>query len=148
MDWWKARGAGPNVAVDLAGNVPLGLTPHPTPMVAAWRRCRMLSSCPSRWRMRGAGGLLKLFDALGFRRISCGQCPPRTEPCPPKPPLLPPAGHCMTGTFFFLCFLVFFGAATKCAMCYVAWFIIFLQATKLICSPNCISCVLRGITRL
>lgn len=28
-----------------------------------------------------------------------------------------------------------FGAATKCAMCYVAWFIIFLQATKLICSP-------------
>lgn len=39
-------------------------------------------------------------------------------------------GHCMTGAF-----LVFFGAATKCAMCYVAWFIIFLQATKLICSP-------------
>lgn len=35
-------------------------------------------------------------------------------------------------------FLVFFGAATKCAMCYVAWFILFfyfLQATKLICSP-------------
>lgn len=36
----------------------------------------------------------------------------------------------MTGAFFGV-----FGAATKCAMCYVAWFIIFLQATKLICSP-------------
>lgn len=44
-------------------------------------------------------------------------------------PKLPP-GHCMTGAFFGV-----FGAATKCAMCYVAWFIIFLQATKLICSP-------------
>lgn len=41
-----------------------------------------------------------------------------------------PPGHCMTGAFFGV-----FGAATKCAMCYVAWFIIFLQATKLICSP-------------
>ena len=44
-------------------------------------------------------------------------------------PKLPP-GRCMTGAFFGV-----FGAATKCAMCYVAWFIIFLQATKLICSP-------------
>lgn len=46
------------------------------------------------------------------------------------PSLPPPHGRCMTGAFFGV-----FGAATKCAMCYVAWFIIFLQATKLICSP-------------
>lgn len=46
-----------------------------------------------------------------------------------EPPL--PRGHCMTGAFFGV-----FGAATKCAMCNVAWFIIFLQATKLICSPT------------
>lgn len=37
-------------------------------------------------------------------------------------------GHCMTGAFFVLfcfcfCFFGVFGAATICAMCYVAWFL-------------------------
>lgn len=45
---------------------------------------------------------------------------------------------------------MFFGAATKCAMCYVAWFIslisFFTSYKAHFCSPNCTSCVLRDIT--
>lgn len=47
------------------------------------------------------------------------------------PPYTPPLSWSLYDRSFF----GVFGAATKCAMCYVAWFIIFLQATKLICSP-------------
>lgn len=73
------------------------------------------------------GGVLWSFWGLGFDRrekvdVSAGQWP--------RDQSFLPLGHCMTGAFFGV-----FGAATKCAMCYVAWFIIFLQATKLICSP-------------
>lgn len=77
--------------------------------------------------MGGLGMILRCFLGLGSNQrsrmwMSSG---PRDRALPP-----PPHGRCMTGAFFGV-----FGAATKCAMCYVAWFIIFLQATKLICSP-------------
>lgn len=87
----------------------------------------------------GRGGPPASLKALGLTRASdkerergadmspSGLCNLGTK-TPPTP--LPSLGHCMTGAFFGV-----FGAATKCAMCYVAWFIIFLQATKLICSP-------------
>lgn len=80
-------------------------------------------------RLGGGAGFSEAFEALGLtgeRRwmfAPSGQSP-RDQNSP---------GHCMAGAFFF--FGGVFGAATKCAMCYVAWFIIFLQATKLICSP-------------
>lgn len=71
------------------------------------------------------------FGARGARVSALRQCEVGAcrAPKPGERVLIAP-GHCMTGAS-----LVFFGAATKCAMCYVAWFIIFLQATKLICSP-------------
>lgn len=88
------------------------------------------SSCLSWHPNRGEGvGFLssEAFAALGLTRKRADDTgrPPVCGPGTTTPP-----GHCMTGAFFGV-----FGAATKCAMCYVAWFIIFLQATKLICSP-------------
>lgn len=96
--------------------------------------------CGNQTWVREGGGPASL-KALGLTRASdkererergadmspSGLCNLGTK-TPPTP--LPSLGHCMTGAFFGV-----FGAATKCAMCYVAWFIIFLQATKLICSP-------------
>lgn len=84
----------------------------------------VVPACLSGTRTEGRGGLSNAFEALGLTREREGELvrDPGIK--------IPSPGHCMTGAFFGV-----FGAATKCAMCYVAWFIIFLQATKLICSP-------------
>lgn len=79
--------------------------------------------------LRGVGGLaggrLKLWgfgfdqrEKMVFWSVTQGQ-----------KQTLPPPSDCMTRGFCFVLFffLVFFGAATKCAMCYVAWFIIFYK---------------------
>lgn len=80
------------------------------------------------WGEGAVASPLQAFEALGSKpeRKRGG----RVSWSVTQGPKSPPSGHCMTGAFFGV-----FGAATKCAMCYVAWFIIFLQATKLICSP-------------
>lgn len=85
------------------------------------------SSCLSVWHPDWGGGgrspmLLRPWVRPEREREGELVCDPGIKTLPPS--------HCMTGAFFGV-----FGAATKCAMCYVAWFIIFLQATKLICSP-------------
>lgn len=94
--------------------------------VAAWGRGQDGSSCLSVWHPDWRG-VLRSFWGLGFDQREKVDVCLVSDPGTKTPP---PLGHCMTGAFFGV-----FGAATKCAMCYVAWFIIFLQATKLICSP-------------
>lgn len=127
MDWWMVRGwyqcccglngflGGNSTCVSPGGSVRMGQDG---------------SSCLpvlSGTQTEGGWGFSGAFEGLGFDHrkkvdVSFGQWP--------RDQYFYPPGHCMTGAFFGV-----FGAATKCAMCYVAWFIIFLQATKLICSP-------------
>lgn len=124
LDWWKVRGwcqccCGLNGF--LGETVPLVFPP-----VAVWGWGRMeVPACPV-WHPDWGGSMKLLRPWVRPQREGGCVCWSVTQ----EPKLLPPLGHCMTGAFFGV-----FGAATKCAMCYVAWFIIFLQATKLICSP-------------
>lgn len=124
MDWWMVRGwyqccCGLNGF--LGGSIPL--------VFPRWQRedgARMeVPACLS--GTQTGGGVLRSFWGLGFDQREKVDVCLVSDPGTKTPP---PSGHCMTGAFFGV-----FGAATKCAMCYVAWFIIFLQATKLICSP-------------
>lgn len=104
------------------------------PLVAVWRwsKVKVLAHL-------GGVGSSEVFEALWWMCFLDSD--PETKP--------PPSPHTTTTwSLYDRSFFGVFGAATKCAMCYVAWFIIFLQTTKLICSPIVLSCVLRGITQL
>lgn len=80
------------------------------------------SSCLS-W---GVGRSSEAFEALGLIGERRWMCFLVSDPGTKTPS--PPPGHCMTGASLF--FFGVFGAATKCAMCYVAWFIIFFTSYK------------------
>lgn len=126
QEWWWFGGWSGAVAMLLWTEWVFGA--RSTCVSALWQ-CEVGAgrrTCLSGTQTGGAGSLSPTVCGPGLKPV-LGQiyCPSGVCPVGPDAP-----GHCMTGAF-----LVFFGAATKCAMCYVAWFIIFLQATKLICSP-------------
>lgn len=124
-----------NVAANqLAGIIPLWV---PRPPGGGVEVVQGGNPCPS--RSPGGGGGYGWSDAPpGFDVVTTT----RPQPCPPyaTPPPLASATtwplYDRSFFFFFFTFLVFFGAATKCAMCYVAWFIflrfIFHKLQKLI----------------
>lgn len=91
------------------------------PPVAVWRWCRMeVPAC-----LEEGGGPLKPSRLCVWWEREGGCFFWSVTQGPKLPP--PPPGHCMTGAFFFF---GVFGAATKCAMCYVAWFIILFTSYK------------------
>ena len=99
----------------LGGNIPL---------VFPWRQDG--GSCLSVWHPDlgegGGGGSSEAFEALGLTDTAKVDVSPFWSGT--QGPNLP-SGHCMTGAFFGV-----FGAATKCAMCYVAWFIFIIFFTS------------------
>lgn len=118
MDGWTVRGwyqccCGLNGF--LRGDIPLVFPRWQREDGAGWRFLPVLSGTQTVW----GGGSLELFQALGLTREKVDLSPfwsVTQRPQAPSPPW-----SLYDRSFF----LVFFGAATKCAMCYVAWFLFF-----------------------
>lgn len=119
IDGWC--GAGTDVAVDWMGFWEEFVFPRWQCEDGAGWKFLPVCLAPRGW---GGLGSFQSFWRLGFDFIEGGRVPLLVSD--PKHPPTPPTRSLYDRSFFGV-----FGAATKCAMCYVAWFIIFLQATKL-----------------